>query len=593
MRDTRGITLVVLVVTIIVLLILAGVTISLSVGDNGIFSKARIAEEKHKEALARERLELLLSNIVLDKNIKKIDEEYIDKELAKDGMVVIGNIVIVDGWQFQIDKSIPKIVMNIGKGNENNNILIETNIQLSKDYTNAVINIKVTNKEGNINEIIVNGERKTVPIPLDGIHIIEDIVSENGEYIILAKDENENYKIKKVEIEGITEDIQIWNKADIEEFRDKVNEGRTFEGKKIYVKDNINLEGTQSNQWTPIGSKDTPFKGTFEGNGYTIENIYLTKADCKESGLFGVAKEANIQNVNVTGKIETNNFGAGIVAVAEKNCKIFNCKNYVSITQKGNSYFVEGYPSGDGTSASGISAFAYDGCEFKKCINYGNIVSNVQTGGIVGHTNRNITIDSCGNEGNISGGTSTAGIIARIGIDLEEEKEQYTINIQNCYNRGNITATRIIDTPFPGGICGCIMRGEEVIINNCYNMGNIEANETLPTNLGVGGILGGIGNWSMQAYATITNSYSIGNISCTNVNGISLGKILGADAGNGRRNLKNLYYLNTSIGGDNRYGGVEQTAEKLQGLDKILGENFTKDSNNINKGYPILKWEER
>ena len=97
----------------------------------------------------------------------------------------------------------------------------------------------------------------------------------------------------------------------------------------------------------------------------------------------------------------------------------------------------------------------------------------------------------------------------------------------------------------------------------------------------------------MQAYATITNSYSIGNISCTNVNGISLGKILGADAGNGRRNLKNLYYLNTSIGGDNRYGGVEQTAEKLQGLDKILGENFTKDSNNINKGYPILKWEER
>jgi hypothetical protein len=178
-------------------------------------------------------------------------------------------------------------------------------------------------------------------------------------------------------------------------------------------------------------------------------------------------------------------------------------------------------------------------------------------------------------------------------LDFTPEEGQYTINIQNCYNRGKITATRINDTPHAGGICGCVMRGEEVIINNCYNMGNIEVTEPLPTNLGAGGILGTIGNWSVQSYATITNSYSIGNISCTNVSGINLGKILGGDLGNGRRNFLNLYYLNTSIGGDNRYGGVAQTAEQLQGLDKILGENFTKDSGNINKGYPILKWEER
>ena len=38
--DIKGITLVALVVTIIVLLILAGVAISFTIGDNGIFRKA-------------------------------------------------------------------------------------------------------------------------------------------------------------------------------------------------------------------------------------------------------------------------------------------------------------------------------------------------------------------------------------------------------------------------------------------------------------------------------------------------------------------------------------------------------------------------
>lgn len=40
MRDTRGITLIALVITIVVLLILAGVAINLTIGDNGIFKKS-------------------------------------------------------------------------------------------------------------------------------------------------------------------------------------------------------------------------------------------------------------------------------------------------------------------------------------------------------------------------------------------------------------------------------------------------------------------------------------------------------------------------------------------------------------------------
>ena len=49
-KNTRGITLIALVITIIVLLILAGVTIAALSGDNGILTKAREAKEKTEQA---------------------------------------------------------------------------------------------------------------------------------------------------------------------------------------------------------------------------------------------------------------------------------------------------------------------------------------------------------------------------------------------------------------------------------------------------------------------------------------------------------------------------------------------------------------
>ena len=83
-RSIKGITLIALVVTIIVLLILAGVAINLSIGNNGLFSRAKDAVEKHLEAEAKERLELALANISFDKNTKTVNDEYIDTELEKE-----------------------------------------------------------------------------------------------------------------------------------------------------------------------------------------------------------------------------------------------------------------------------------------------------------------------------------------------------------------------------------------------------------------------------------------------------------------------------------------------------------------------------
>ena len=49
--QNKGITLIALVVTIVVLLILAGITINLVFSENGIIAKAREAAEKTNEAM--------------------------------------------------------------------------------------------------------------------------------------------------------------------------------------------------------------------------------------------------------------------------------------------------------------------------------------------------------------------------------------------------------------------------------------------------------------------------------------------------------------------------------------------------------------
>jgi len=50
----KGITLIALIITIIVLLILAGISIATLTGDNGILSKAQEAKTKHEEEAKKE-----------------------------------------------------------------------------------------------------------------------------------------------------------------------------------------------------------------------------------------------------------------------------------------------------------------------------------------------------------------------------------------------------------------------------------------------------------------------------------------------------------------------------------------------------------
>ena len=58
MRNQKGITLVALVITIIVLLILAGVSISLVVGQNGVLTQASNAVDTNEKATVKQDVEM-------------------------------------------------------------------------------------------------------------------------------------------------------------------------------------------------------------------------------------------------------------------------------------------------------------------------------------------------------------------------------------------------------------------------------------------------------------------------------------------------------------------------------------------------------
>ena len=71
-KKERGITLIALIVTIIVLLILAGVTISLALKNNGIFTKAKTAGNTYQKAEYNETTGLNTA----DQEMQNIMNEY-------------------------------------------------------------------------------------------------------------------------------------------------------------------------------------------------------------------------------------------------------------------------------------------------------------------------------------------------------------------------------------------------------------------------------------------------------------------------------------------------------------------------------------
>lgn len=81
LKTKQGITLIALVITIIVLLILAGVSISAIIGENGIATKAKEAKIKTTVAKEKEFVDLAYSSVVMDSLENDVTVEKMQEEM--------------------------------------------------------------------------------------------------------------------------------------------------------------------------------------------------------------------------------------------------------------------------------------------------------------------------------------------------------------------------------------------------------------------------------------------------------------------------------------------------------------------------------
>ncbi len=83
--------------------------------------------------------------------------------------------------------------------------------------------------------------------------------------------------------------------------------------------------------WTPIGDSNSPFTGSFDGNGFTILNLTINDSTKDYVGLFGYVqgntflKNLNIENVSIIGKNDVGAFAgylSGDNEIVIENCAV-------------------------------------------------------------------------------------------------------------------------------------------------------------------------------------------------------------------------------------------------------------------------------
>ena len=98
MKNQKGITLIALVITIIVLLILAGVSIAMLTGQNGILTQANNSKAATAKAEAVEKIKFLR------KYFKDMTIIPVPRELSKTEMVHVHDSILIDDYAGNLDE---------------------------------------------------------------------------------------------------------------------------------------------------------------------------------------------------------------------------------------------------------------------------------------------------------------------------------------------------------------------------------------------------------------------------------------------------------------------------------------------------------
>ena len=115
-RNQRGITLIALVITIIVLLILAGITITLLMGDNGVLNRASVARIKTEQGLILEQLRIEMYGKKIDVENKQNEIDYLKDKQIVESIVDTDTQTITDVLTYGYIEKITNNTLT-GKGN--------------------------------------------------------------------------------------------------------------------------------------------------------------------------------------------------------------------------------------------------------------------------------------------------------------------------------------------------------------------------------------------------------------------------------------------------------------------------------------------
>lgn len=313
---SKGITLIALIITIIILLILAGVTISTLTGENGLLVRAKQAKKAHIQSEMMEQLTLALNELQVDKegnaSLDDVTQEWINTVISKDYNSQIKEDASFDGKM---------VVMN--KNDVTGKFLISQKLEISKTEYNVStlefeyetgklengkvkILMKITDKVNGITQIdypdpsekpLIMNNRKE-PVGID--YSVE--LGKEYKFVITTGDENKTEKIIKIDdyYYNITKDL---------------GESSVIDNKATKAAYNKTYEATI----------------TTEGN-YTITGLTVTM-DGQNVTTYG----NNIVDIN-TGKIKIEKVTGDIdIKVTTKKLEIITTQAYVNTTQNATS----------------------------------------------------------------------------------------------------------------------------------------------------------------------------------------------------------------------------------------------------------------
>ncbi len=199
----------------------------------------------------------------------------------------------------------------------------------------------------------------------------------------------------------------------------------------------------------PIGGRDAGerFTGSYNGDGYVIDNLMIDRSDVLYLGLFAFGDGAEFKNMNVINASVRSGGTSGIIVAEAENSSFTNC--HVSGA-------VSGTITVGGLSAR-ISQTEVDGCS-----STARLTGNRGQGGIAGSVQNNSTIRNSYFAGQLynlqsMSGSGNGGIAGTL-------NEGCTIS--NCYSVGYNNTVTYGDDEFIGGIVGS-NSGE--VVNSYWN----------------------------------------------------------------------------------------------------------------------------